>query len=408
MISLVKRERQNGTAPFSFNLDSHSGVPVYRQLIDQVPAAIATGRLQPGDQLPTVRLVAVELTINPNTVIRAYREMEIRGILDTQQGSGTFIADHKIEPSKQERNRKLDQLVPEGDAWVYELKLDGYRTQAIRDGAGVRLLSRRGKDLTKKYPLVSRDLQQAIKIGSALDGELVAFDNEGQPSFNALQNATSGTQIVFFAFDILVSEGKDVKTLPLRKRKKLLESILKPSDRVQLSVHFGGRLPRFLEGVKKVGGEGVVAKRVDSCYEPGRRSGSWSKMRINIGQEFVIGGFTPGSNGIDALIVGYYEGRKLIYAARVRAGLVPASRRELYEKLKPLIVQACPFINLPEGTSGRWGQGLTAGKMKECIWVKPIVVANFEFLEWTDSNHVRHIKFVGIRSDKDATRVVRE
>jgi GntR family transcriptional regulator len=107
----VKRERQNRTALFSFNLDSHSGVPVYRQLIDQVYAAIATGRLQPGDQLPTVRLVAVELTINPNTVIRAYREMEIRGILDTQQGSGTFIADHRIEPSKQERNRKLDQLV---------------------------------------------------------------------------------------------------------------------------------------------------------------------------------------------------------------------------------------------------------------------------------------------------------
>lgn len=107
----MKRERQNGTAPFSFNLDSHSGVPVYRQLIDQVHAAIATGRLQPGDQLPTVRLVAVELTINPNTVIRAYREMEIRGILDTQQGSGTFIADQKIEPSKQEHNRKLDQLV---------------------------------------------------------------------------------------------------------------------------------------------------------------------------------------------------------------------------------------------------------------------------------------------------------
>lgn len=107
----MKRERQNGTSSFSFNLDSHSGVPVYRQLIDQVHAAIATGQLQPGDQLPTVRLVAVELTINPNTVIRAYREMEIRGILDTQQGSGTFIADHKIEPSKQERNRKLDQLV---------------------------------------------------------------------------------------------------------------------------------------------------------------------------------------------------------------------------------------------------------------------------------------------------------
>jgi bifunctional non-homologous end joining protein LigD len=298
--------------------------------------------------------------------------------------------------------------IPEGDAWVYELKLDGYRAQAIRDGAGVRLLSRRGKDLTNKYPLVSRDLLDALKVGTVLDSELVAFDDEGQLSFNALQNAGSGTHVVFFAFDVLVSEGEDVKALPLRERKNLLESILKPCDHVQLSAHFGGRLSRFLEGVKQVGGEGVVAKRLDSRYEPGRRSGSWSKMRINIGQEFVIGGFTPGSNGIDALVVGYYEGRKLIYAARVRAGLVPASRRELYEKFKPFIVQGCPFVNLPEATPGRWGQGLTAAKMKECIWVRPKFVANFEFLDWTDSNHVRHIKFVGLRSDKDPMTVVRE
>ena len=298
--------------------------------------------------------------------------------------------------------------IPEGDAWVYELKLDGYRAQAIRDGGGVRLLSRRGKDLTRRYPLVSRDLLDAINVDTALDGELVAFDDEGQPSFNALQNTASGTHVVFFAFDILVSEGKDVKALPFWERRKLLESTLKPRDRVQPSAHFGGRLSRFLEGVRQVGGEGVVAKRLDSRYEPGRRSGSWSKMRINIGQEFVIGGFTPSSNGIDALVVGYYEGRKLIYAARVRAGLVPASRRELYEKLKPLIVQACPFVNLPEGTSGRWGQGLTVGKMKECTWVKPKLVANFEFLEWTDSNHVRHIKYAGLRSDKDPLKVVRE
>src|SRR5215469_2157673 len=153
--------------------------------------------------------------------------------------------------------------IPEGDAWVYELKLDGYRAQAIRDGDGVRLLSRRGKALTKKYPLVSSDLLDAIKVGTALDGELVAFDGDGQLSFNALQNAASGTHVVFFAFDVLVSEGKDVKALPLRERKNLLESILKPCDHVQLSAHFGGRLSRFLEGVNQVGGEGVVAKRLD-------------------------------------------------------------------------------------------------------------------------------------------------
>ena len=211
-----------------------------------------------------------------------------------------------------------------------------------------------------------------------------------------------------FAFDVLVSEGKDVKTLPLRTRKELLSRILQANGHVQLSEHFGGPLAKFIEGVKRIGGEGVIAKRLDAPYQPGRRSGSWSKKRINIGQEFVIGGFTPGTNGIDALVVGYYEDGLLVYAARVRAGLVPASRRVLYGILKPHIVKTCPFANLPEVTSGRWGQGLTAAKMKECIWVRPRFVAKFEFLEWTDSNHVRHIKFVALRSDKDPLTVVRE
>jgi bifunctional non-homologous end joining protein LigD len=298
--------------------------------------------------------------------------------------------------------------IPEGDAWVYELKLDGFRAQAIRDRASVWLLSKNGKDLTKRYPLVARDLLQAIRAETVLDGELVAFDDEGNLSFNALQNAASGTNVVLFAFDVLLSEGNDVKALPLRDRKDLLKLKLMATDHVQVSEHFGGPLVKFLEGVRQIGGEGVVAKRIDRPYEPGRRSGSWSKIRINLGQEFVIGGFTSGSNGVDALIVGYYEGGKLIYTARVRAGLVPASRRELFDRLKPFIVKTCPFVNLPEATPGRWRQGLTALKMTECIWVKPRLVANFEFLQWTESNHVRHIKFVALRSDKDPLAVVRE
>lgn len=298
--------------------------------------------------------------------------------------------------------------IPEGEEWIYELKLDGYRAQAIRDSNGVRVLSRNGKDLTKKYPVLMRGLNDAIAADTALDGELVAFDEAGLPSFNALQNATRETNVVFFAFDVLVSEGHDVKMLPLRTRKDILGRMFHANGRIQLSEHFGGPLARFIEGVKKVRGEGVVAKQLDAPYQPGRRSGSWSKKRINIGQEFVIGGFTPGSNGIDALVVGYYEGGKLIYAARVRAGLVPASRRELYRLLEPHIVKTCPFANLPEASSGRWGQGLTATKMKECVWVRPRLLANFEFLEWTDSNHVRHIKFVALRSDKKPLTVVQE
>jgi bifunctional non-homologous end joining protein LigD len=131
-------------------------------------------------------------------------------------------------------------------------------------------------------------------------------------------------------------------------------------------------------------------------------------MRLNLGQEFVIGGFTPGTIGFDSLVVGFYEGKKLLYVARVRAGFVPASRRDVYAKLKPLITTVCPFVNLPEAKIGRWGQGLTAEKMRDCVWVRPQLVARFDFLEWTDSNHVRHIKFIAMRDDKDPRKVVRE
>jgi len=209
-------------------------------------------------------------------------------------------------------------------------------------------------------------------------------------------------------FDVLVNRWRDIKELPLSERLRLLQSAVIPSDRVQLSEHFPGPVSRFVTAVREMGGEGVVAKRLTSHYEPGKRTGAWAKKRLNIGQEFVIGGFTPGSYGIDALVVGFYSGNALMYAARVRAGLVPATRGELYSRLKPFIVEKCPFSNLPEATGGRWGQGLTAAKMAECIWVKPKLVANFEFLEWTDTNHVRHIKFVGLRTDKNPRQVVRE
>lgn len=161
-------------------------------------------------------------------------------------------------------------------------------------------------------------------------------------------------------------------------------------------------------GVQKIGGEGVVAKRLDSRYEAGKRTGAWKKKRITSGQEFVIGGFTKGPHGIDAVIVGYYKRSHLIYVARVRAGFVPATRRTVHSQLAPLVTDLCPFRNLPEQGAGRWGEGLTAEKMEECVWVSPTLVANFEFLEWTDTNHVRHIKFVGMRNDKDPRKVVRE
>jgi bifunctional non-homologous end joining protein LigD len=300
------------------------------------------------------------------------------------------------------------ERLPEDDDWIYELKLDGYRAQGIRDSRGARVLSKNGKDLSKKFPAVATALDHALMEQTVVDGELVAFDEDGRPSFNVMQNAGPKDHVVFFAFDLLVDRGRDVKGLPLSDRRSILESSVIFSDLVQCSDHFSGSLATFTAGVEKIGGEGVIAKRLSSHYEPGKRSGAWRKKRITIGQEFVIGGFTKGSHGVDAVIVGYYEGKHLIYVASVRAGFVPPTRRTVHGLLEPLITVVCPFKNLPERTTGRWGDGLTAAKMKACVWVKPSLVANFEFLEWTGTSHVRHIKFVGMRNDKDPHRVVRE
>ena len=256
----------------------------------------------------------------------------------------------------------------------------------------MRLFSRNGKDLSKRFPFVVTALAEALHPGTAVDGELVAIGEDGQPSFNLLQNSRLDSPVVFYAFDVLTHGGEDVKALPLNDRLSILDSAFIPSDHAILSENFPGPAAQFVAAVRKLGGEGVVAKRLDRSYEPGRRSGAWVKMRLNLGQEFVIGGFTPGTLGLDAVIVGVYEKGKLNYVARVRAGFVPASRRAVYELLKPLVTNVCPFVNLPEARAGRWGEGLTAEKMKVCVWVRPELVARFDFLEWTGSNHVRHIK----------------
>src|SRR6202789_2539734 len=131
-------------------------------------------------------------------------------------------------------------------------------------------------------------------------------------------------------------------------------------------------------------------------------------MRVNQGQEFVIAGYTPSLKNFDALVIGYYEGAKLIYAARTRNGFTPASRAELFKKIKPLEIKECPFANLPEKKAGRWGAGLTAAKMTECRWLKPVLVGNFEFVEWTGENHLRHSRFIALRDHKKPKSVVRE
>jgi bifunctional non-homologous end joining protein LigD len=224
-----------------------------------------------------------------------------------------------------------------------------------------------------------------------------------------LQNFRSAEEhIVYYAFDILVHRNRDLTMLPLAERRNILRSVITPADHVALSEVSDQTAAQMLKFVRENGLEGIVAKRSDSVYQPGLRTGLWSKHRVNLGQEFVIGGYVPGTHGFDSLVIGFYRGHDLYYAARVRAGFVPATRREMFEQIKHLKTEKCPFVNLPEKQAGRWGQGLTAEKMKDCVWLKPAAVANFEFLEWTGADHLRHTKFTGMRDDKDPRKVVRE
>ena len=154
--------------------------------------------------------------------------------------------------------------------------------------------------------------------------------------------------------------------------------------------------------------EGVVAKRRDSTYQPGKRTGAWAKYRVNRGQELVIGGYIPGPYGFDSLIVDYHRGDDLVYVARVRNGFVPASRRQVFAKIRGLVSANMPFANLPDEKESRWGDSLTAEKMKQCVWLVPKIVAQIEFLEWTAGDRLRHSTFGGLRDDKDPRMVVKE
>jgi bifunctional non-homologous end joining protein LigD len=209
---------------------------------------------------------------------------------------------------------------------------------------------------------------------------------------------------------LLILEGRDVMGEPLLKRRELLEEHVLPklAEPIRYSPVLEVKLEDLIRSVKAQGLEGLVAKRRNSKYEPGQRSGAWKKMRVDQGQEFVIAGYTPSSKNFDAVVIGYYEGSKLMYAARTRNGFTPASRAELFKKLRPLEISACPFANLPEKKAGRWGAGLTAAKMAECRWLKPQLIGQFEFVEWTEDAHLRHSRFVALRDDKKAKDVKRE
>jgi bifunctional non-homologous end joining protein LigD len=305
---------------------------------------------------------------------------------------------------------RTDVLPADASRWEYQLKLDGYRAIAFKSNGRLHLRSRNDNDFSGCYPAVLKGLAK-LPDETVIDGEIIALDADGKPSFNALQNHGSSTgAILYFVFDVLILGGTDLRHETLETRQGLLQRRVLPKlcEPVRYAGPLDAGLSDLIASVKAEGLEGLVAKRRDSRYESGLRSGAWQKMRVNRGQEFVIGGYTVGGKGFDALIFGYYDGKQLIYAARTRNGFTPVVRTQVMKKFKGLEISECPFVNLPEPKSGRWGAGLTAAKMKDCRWLTPAIVAHIEFLEWTGDNHLRHTKFIALRDDKKAADVSRE
>jgi DNA ligase D-like protein (predicted ligase) len=298
--------------------------------------------------------------------------------------------------------------LPDGMEWTFEIKLDGYRALGVKSQGKVSLYSRRKKSFNSQYPYLVEALSD-LPDDTVVDGEIVSLDDSGRPSFNLLQHFRSQfSRIHYFIFDLLICEGRELTVLPLTQRLELLREFIAPNSRIHISGQFEVSASEMLAAVRAQKLEGVVAKRKDSIYQPGQRTGSWIKYRVNRGQELVIGGYIPGPHGFDSLIVGYYQDKDLIYVARVRNGFVPALRRQVFEKIRGLVSSEIPFVNLPDEKESRWGESLTAEKMKKCIWLRPEVVAQIEFLEWTSGDRLRHSKFVGLRDDKDPRRVVKE
>lgn len=297
--------------------------------------------------------------------------------------------------------------LPEGREWLYEIKWDGWRVIAIKAGTSVRLWSRNQKDLTHAFPSIAAAVATIEAESAVLDGELVAVNEDGRPSFSALQRRGSDPSRLFlYAFDLLHVDGEDLRAVPLDRRKARLAKVL-DSSAVRISPAMPGDPRDMAAEFRRLGLEGIVAKKRTSSYVSGENS-AWVKFRLSLMQEFVVGAYVPPVNSVEALVLGYYEGKRLICCGRVRAGFNQLNRRQLAPLLNRLSSDRCPFANLPMKSKGRFGAGITEDDMARMQWVRPSLVVQVAFVEWTPHGVLRHPKYLGIREDKPAANVRRD
>ena len=298
---------------------------------------------------------------------------------------------------------QLAQLVkqaPSGAEWLHELKYDGYRIGCRIDGGSVTLLSRNGKEWTGAFPEIARAAKALTVKSALLDGEVCVVLPDGRTSFQALQNlaAADRTRLVYFVFDLIHLDGRSLASEPLEARKAALAKILR-GDRLRFSEHMDVDGPDAHREACRLRLEGIISKPRHAPYQSGKRVG-WLKTKCVSRQEFVIGGFTEpeGSReGIGALLVGVYEADRLVFTGKVGTGFTVKSARDLRSALDRLEIASPAFTPPPPGWLGR-----------NAHWVKPRLVAEVEFTEWTDEGKIRHPSFQGLRRDKPPASVVRE
>ncbi|MEO6969911.1 MAG: non-homologous end-joining DNA ligase [Chthoniobacterales bacterium] len=321
---------------------------------------------------------------------------------------------------------KLVELTPVSGDWIYELKFDGIRAQAIKEGAKVKLISRNENDLTKKFEEVATAVAKLPCAECVIDGEVVALDDEGRSSFQLLQSREMEGQaspLYYYVFDLLQLAGKNLTGLPLTIRKETLRQLCAGAgDPIRYSGELGDDAKALLREVQRRGLEGIIGKQAQSRYEAGRRSGAWIKLKCVSEQEFVIGGYTPPAGArkhFGALLVGYYEKKRLLFAGKVGTGFTTKTLATLHKKFQGEARKDCPFANLPStlatgrvrpngGHAGQWSQGITPGMMPKMNWINPVFVCQVKFAEWTRDGKLRAPVYLGMREDKAPAEVTRE
>jgi len=315
----------------------------------------------------------------------------------------------KLLPFFEPMMAKLLKSPPPGD-WQYEIKYDGFRALAFRGNGSVQLISRNGKDLGKRFPEVVAALRKFSTENTVFDGEVVALDSKGRSSFQLLQTFEPGAEsppLFYYIFDLPQQDGEDLRSLPLDiRREKLKKLVRRSSGILRLSEDLGSDGAALLVQARKLGLEGLIGKRKDSPYEAGRRSGAWIKLKTHQEQEFVIGGYSDPAGArpyFGALLVGVFQRGKLAFCGKVGTGFNDSTLRTLHRQFQKLTIAKCPFENLSES-----GTGMTRAEIKRSHWLKPELVCEIRFSEWTRDAKLRQPVFLGLREDKDAADVMRE